>query len=333
MLRPAQTANRDGGFELGWGAALVLFGFGPYLHGLLPRSLWISTWTAWISYLPLLGAAFAPYAIPKLVQRLITWPRAGYVANPNDPKLGYLVTLMVFGGALGFALSLPFVLVSEIRQALSQTGPHSDLHRIILDSIKLVFCAALALYLGPKVIRKRTPLPAAYDAAMIAEGLKQTAPGRRHLRLVKVTILGMLIGLPLLVFGVVFALMYWGGSAFSHPESQASSTGLPGLIRQPESHWAQLLLPGFLVSVNVVLYLMGSGVLLKPHRWKWLIVPVLLIAPILIAPIMPFPAGEFESGTIFGPSSQVMLCLGAVWCLSGALTLMLFMRRNPVPSA
>src|SRR5690349_19093774 len=83
MLRPAQSANRDGGFELGWGVALLLFSLGPYCNAVLPTSIWMSRWTSWIGFLPLYSAAFAPFAIPKLVQRLITWPRAGYVANPN----------------------------------------------------------------------------------------------------------------------------------------------------------------------------------------------------------------------------------------------------------
>ena len=80
MLRPAQSVNRDGGFELGWGVALWLFSAGPYLNAVLPKSVWMSIWTSWIGWLPLFCAALAPLGVPKLIQRLITWPRAGYVA-------------------------------------------------------------------------------------------------------------------------------------------------------------------------------------------------------------------------------------------------------------
>jgi hypothetical protein len=159
MLRPAQSANRDGGFELGWGAAILLFGLGSYFTPVLPRSLWMSAWTAWIGYVPLYCAAFAPFAIPKLIQRLITWPRAGYVANPNDLKFGYLVMIMIFGSALGCTISLPFVLMSEVRQVMSHSGPHSDIHSIVVHSIKLLVCAALTIYLAPKIIRNRKPIP------------------------------------------------------------------------------------------------------------------------------------------------------------------------------
>jgi len=204
MQRSALNVNRDGGFDLGWGMALLCFGLGPYLTAVLPKSLWISAWTAWIGFLPLMCAAFAPYGIPKLIQRFITWPRAGYVANPNDMKLIQLVMLMVFGSALGLCLSLPYVLVSEIRHTISQPGVAGDLHRIILHSIKLFVCATLAVYLGRKLIRKPKPLPAAYDAAMIAQKLRQTEPGRKRLRAVRLTLLTMFLVTPILVCAIVF---------------------------------------------------------------------------------------------------------------------------------
>jgi hypothetical protein len=120
MQRPAQNVNMDGSFELGWGMALLCFGWVPYLNAVLPKSIWASPWTAWISYLPmicLICAGFAPYGIPRMIMRFITWPRTGYVVNPNDVKLIQLVMLMVFGAALGFSLTLAIMLVGPITVA------------------------------------------------------------------------------------------------------------------------------------------------------------------------------------------------------------------------
>lgn len=317
MLRPALRAIQDGGFELGWAVFILLSGLGPYLNTLLIQSRWFSVWTSWIGFLPLLAGAFAAYAVPKMIKRFITWPRTGYVTTPNEPKLAHLVLLMIFGGALGFAINLTFILTSQIHRALNQSGAGGDIHSIVLNGVKLLVCVAVTIYLGPKVISKPKPVSAAYDAKLITEGLKQTASGRRQLRLVKGALLGLFIGLPLLVFGVVFGLMYWSKRATRHAEI----------------HWSQLGMPCFLVATNVALYFMGSGVVLKPNRWKWCVVPAMLLVPVLVAPAIPQPVIPGSMTTIFNPVLPVMLCLGGVWLLSGAITLALFMRRNPVPSA
>lgn len=317
MLRPGLRATQDGGFELGWAVFMLLSAVGPYLNALLTQARWFSVWTSWIGFLPLLLGAFAPYAVPKLVKRFVTWPRTGYVATSNEPKLTHLVLLMIFGGALGFAITLPFVLVSQIHRALNGGGLGSDLHSIVLNSVKLLICAAVALYLGRKVIRKRQPVQGAYDAKLITESLKQTASGRKHLRIVKGVLVGLHIGLPLLVFGLVFGLMYWNRPA----------------MRYTEFHWSELGLPSFLVATNLALYFMGSGVVLKPNRWKWFLLPAMVLAPVLVAPAIPRPVMPGSMTTMFDTVLPVMLCLGLVWLLSGAATLGLFMRRNPVPSA
>jgi hypothetical protein len=316
MQRPAQNVNMDGSFEVGWGMAPLLFGSVSYLNAVLPKSVWASPWTAWIAYLPLICAGFAPYGIPRMVKKFITWPRTGYVVNPNDVKLIQLVMIMGFGAALGFSVALPFILVAEIREAISQQGAHRDLHSIISHGIKLLVCATLAVYLGRKTIRKRQPLPAAYDAALINQGLRETAAGRKRLRVVKSTLLLMFIGIPILVCGVVFGLMYWSKSVMRHMETQ----------------WPQLGILSFLVATNAILYLMGNGVAIKQHRWKWLVLPIMLIGPIVLAPAIPYPAVQPEllpSLELFPP--QVMLVMGQVWFLSGAATLISFIRHNPLP--
>ena len=318
MLRPAQNVNMDGSFELGWGMALLCFGLVPYLNAVLPKSVWASPWTAWIGYLPMVCltcAAFAAYGIPRIIKRFITWPRTGYVANPNDIELIQLVMLMVFGSALGFSLTLPFVMVSEIREAISRAGAHSDLNRIILHSIELVVCATLALYLGRKTIRKRQPLPAAYDAALINQGLGRTAAGRKCLRGVRFTLVLLFVGIPILVCGGVFGLMYLNKSVMRHTEIQ----------------WPQLGILSFLVATNAILYLMGNGAAIKQHRWKWLVLAIMLIEPIAVAPAIPYPDVGPELMPILGPFPPVMLSMGLVWCLSGAATLISFIRHNPPP--
>jgi hypothetical protein len=317
MQRPGQNVNIDGSFELGWGTALLCFASVSYLNAVVPKSIWTSWWTAWIGYLPLLCAAFAPYAIPRLVKRFVTWPRTGYVANPNDVKLIQLVMLMVFGVALGFSLTLPFVLVSEILAAISQPGAQGSLHRIILHGIKLLICATVAVYLGRKVIRKRPPVPAAYDAALINQQLSQSAVGRKHLRLARATLFVMMVGIPLLVCGLVFGLMYLSKS----------------VVRHAEVHWPQLGFITLLVGTNAILYLQGNGLAMKQHRWKWLVLVALLIGPIALSPLIPYPAAESELSSVFEQLPPVMLCIGMLWSLSGAITLIGFVRHNPLPVA
>jgi hypothetical protein len=317
MQRPGQNLNMDGSFELGWGTAVLCFGLGAYFNAILPKSLWTSWWTAWIGWLPLTCAAFAPYGIPKIVKKFITWPRTGYVANPHEIKLSQLVMLMVFGSALGFCLSLPFVLVSEIHAAVSQQGPQGDMHNIVRHGLDLLICAPVAVYLGRKVIKKRPPLPAAYDAALINQKLSQTAAGRKRLRLVRGTLFGMMVGIPLLVCGLVFGLVYLSKS----------------VMRYTEVHWPQLGIISFLVGTNAILYLQGNGVAIKQHRWKWLVLAALLIGPIVVSPLIPYPAVQSELNSIFEQLPPVMLSIGTVWFLSGAASLILFIRHNPLPLA
>lgn len=323
MQKPALHANRDGGFELGWGTAILFAGLVPYFNAAMPKSFWISPWTNWMSYLPLLCMAFAPYAIPKLVKRFVTWPRTGYVANPNELKLTQLLMLMAFGLVLGFVITRAMHLVWDIRELSNppgQPGPHigGGTRGAILHGAELVIGAALTFYLARKVIRKRPPPPTAYDAAQLTQRLKQIAVGRKQVRVVKATMLGVFLGIPLMLCGVVLGLMWLSKAVMSHAE-----------IHGPQ--WGAL---SFLLATNAVLYLMANGVALKQHRWKWLILVVLLIGPIFLAPLVPNPTIKPELAPVlqlFPPSA--FLFIGLAWFLSGAATLILFIRDNPLPSA
>ncbi len=316
MLRPAQAVNQDGSFELGWGTAILCFSLVPYFNAFLPKTVWASLWTAWIGYLPLICGAFAPYGIPKIIKRFFTWPRTGYVANPNEVKLKQLVMLMIFGGALGFSISLPLVLLPEIRAAMSHSGAPDNLPGIITHGIKLLICAGITIYLWPKVIAKRSPLPVAYDAALVNQALNQTTAGRKILRLVRWSLLSFFCGIPLLVCGLVFGLMY------------LSKPTMP----RAEVHWPQLGFVSLIVAANALLYLMVNGVALRQHRWKWLVLMLLLVGPIVIAPGIPYPAVKSELFPIFQQFPPVALSIGLLWFLSGAATLIWFIEHHHLPT-
>ena len=58
---------------------------------------------------------------------------------------------------------------------------------------------------------------------------------------------------------------------------------------------------------------------------------IMRIGPIAVAPAIPYPAVGPELMPILGPFPPVMLSMGLVWCLSGAATLISFIRHNPLP--
>lgn len=315
MMRPAQNVNRDGSFELGWGFAVLCFGFAPYFGVLITHSKWFPGWMSWITFLPLLCAALGPYAVQKVIQRYITWPRTGYVANLNELTLGYLVRLIIFAGALGGCLGLLFTMGFDAVQALNRGGAGAETAKFISGGVRLLIFAAIAAYLGPKVIRKRQPLPTAYEASTITEGLGRTPAGRAQLRTVKLVIFALFVGIPICVFACVIGLFLWNKALFQRVDFQGP----------------QLIVASFLVAMNALLYIMGGGLALKPNRWKWLLLPVMILAPILAAPAIPNPAIRVMMPSPLNGLSPVMLCLGAVWFLSGLIALGKFVRANPLP--
>lgn len=314
MQKPGMRVNVDGSFELGWGTMLLCAGLVPYFNAAMPKAFWSSPWLSWMAYLPLLCMAFAPFAIPKLIKRFITWPRTGYFANPNDLKLKQLLMLMAFGLALGFALSLPFILVAEIRELLNQSSPPNPMRSPVRHAIELLVCVIVAVYLGRKVIRKRQPPPGAYDAAVLA----QSTLGRKRLRQVKFVLLLIFAGVPVLLCGLVFGVIYLSKSVMSHTEI----------------HWSHLGVLSFFLATNAILYLMGNGVTIRQHRWKWLVLVLLLFGPLIAAPAIPYPPIKPELVPMLDllPPAATLF-LGLMWFLSGAATLILFIRHNPLPES
>jgi hypothetical protein len=182
---------------------------------------------------------------------------------------------------------------------------------IILQAIKLVICAIVAVYLGRKLIRKPPPMPSAYDAA----AFEQSPVGRKRLRAVKLVITAILLGTPIVTAVLVLGLMYLSKSALS----------------PAEIHWSQLGMPSIMLAANAMLYLMSSGVVLKTYPWKWLVLAMMLIGSVVVAPAIPYPVAKAGSLPILDPLPPLMLFLGLMWFLSGAVTLFLFMRHNPLP--
>ena len=319
MMQPsAKQANLDGSFSLGWGASLLFFGMVAYLNTILPKSVWASWWTAWIGYAPLLCAVFAVYAIPKLVKHYITWPRTGYVALPNEVKLRQLILLMIFGGALGFSLVMPFILFFEIQDAIRHTGPQSGLPTIIWQSVKLLLCLALVIFLGRKVITRRRPLPtAAYDTEQIKQAFSQTPEGRKILVGVRLSLTVLFVVLPLLALGLIIGIFCLSR----------------GLMKSPEYHWPQLGLMCFVLSCNAMMYLMTNALGIRLQWWKWLVLALMIVGPVAVLAEVPFPAAPPEMQPVlesFPP--QVMLFLGLAWIFSGLISLICFVRQYPLPT-
>jgi uncharacterized membrane protein len=227
--------------------------------------------------------------------------------------------LMAFGLALGLLATRPIQLVWDIRQLSNPAGPTEShigggTRGIILHGIELLVCATLVLYLGRKVIRKRQPLPAAYDAAILA----QSPLGRKSLRQVKFILFLLFVGVPVFLCGLVFGVIYLSKSVMSHTEI----------------HWSHLGVLSFFLATNAILYLMGNGVAIRQHRWKWLVLVLLLVGPIVAMRTIPYPPVKpdlMPMLDLFPPGA--ILFLGLMWFLSGAATLLLFIRRNPLPDA
>jgi len=74
---------------------------------------------------------------------------------------------------------------------------------------------------------------------------------------------------------------------------------------------------------NALLYLMMNAISIREHRWKWLLLVLILTVPPGICYFVP---GNFTE-----VSRPMMLFLGLVWSVSGAITLVWFLRRHQSP--
>jgi len=124
----------------------------------------------------------------------------------------------------------------------------------------------------------------------------------------------MFVGLPIVVGLAALGLLYLTKSALHHAELS----------------WTQLGVLSFFVGCNAILYLMGNAAIIRQHRWKWLALATMLIGSAIVALTMPYKAARPELAPmleLFPP--PVMLFLGLLWFLSGATTLLEFLRHHP----
>ena len=314
IRRNATRTNIDGGFELGWGVAILLGGLDVYIATAWPKWIFASLWSSWVTCLPLLAMCFAPYAIPRAINRWITWPRIGYAVNPNELKLGHLIKMLFFGLALGESMAILIMLGLTLQAGWRPALAHEGWRHLLWQATKLLLSVATAIYLGRKVITKRQPMPSAYDASVFNKSLAQTAGGRRLLRNVKLGMLLLVIGLPVAVTGMVWCVIRVADLTTVHDDRG----------------WRELTMSTVIVASNGLLYLMINGASIRRYKWKWLLLPVLLIAPLFASAIIPEPAVNFDLTNVRS-LTPVMIAIGLVWFLSGTVTLGVFMRQNPLP--
>jgi len=290
---------------------LLCGGLVPYFNAALPKSVLASPWMSWICYVPLACMAFAPYAVPKIIKRLITWPRIGYVATPGELKLTQLLLLMLFGGALGLCIGSLLILAVQTLEYMGGAGSFES-RMVFHHAVIIAVCIPLVIFLWPKVITKPKPFPTAYDASVIC----QMPLGKQTMKTVKFILIFQFIATPALLG----ALVFWLACASK------------SVLHRVELHWPQLMALSIIVVANAALFLMGNAVVLKQYKWKRAFPLLLVLAPFAVAFTLPYAASQSQPMLELFPP-PVMLCTGFIWFASGALTLLAFVHHNPLPSA
>jgi hypothetical protein len=72
--------------------------------------------------------------------------------------------------------------------------------------------------------------------------------------------------------------------------------------------------------LSALLYLMMNALSIKEHHWKWLLLILIVTVPLGICYFVP--------GNYIEVSRPMMLFLGLIWFVSGAVTLFSFLRRH-----
>jgi hypothetical protein len=134
--------------------------------------------------------------------------------------------------------------------------------------------------------------------------------------------IGMIVGM-VVAAGLSLGLVFLMRSETAHlAQAQIHHSGAtsPGTM----SLTLKIILAGY-GPLNALLYLMMNAVSIKEHRWKWLLLIPILLAPLGICYFVP--------GNFIELSRPVMLLLGLVWSSSGVITLCSFLHHHqpPVP--
>ena len=131
----------------------------------------------------------------------------------------------------------------------------------------------------------------------------------------------------MVVTGVVAVGVSLGLSRLMRPEiihmaqSQANHSG----ATSPDtlSHTGKIMLAVLIVS-NTILYLMLNAVSIREHRWKWLLLILIVLGPAGICYFVP--------GNFIELSRPVTLFLGLAGLISGGVTLRSFLRHHQPPA-
>jgi hypothetical protein len=130
-------------------------------------------------------------------------------------------------------------------------------------------------------------------------------------------IVGMVVGAGVSI-GLVFLMRpeitHLAQSQMHHSGASAPST--PSLA-------GKITLVGY-GPLYALLYLMMNAVSIKERRWKWLLVVLMALGPLGICSFVP--------GNFIEVSRPVMLFLGLVCFISGAVTLFSFLRHHQPPA-
>lgn len=132
---------------------------------------------------------------------------------------------------------------------------------------------------------------------------------------------GMIVGM-VVAAGISIGLVFLMRPEITHlAQSQMHRSGAtsPGTMSRP----LKIILAGY-GPLNALLYLMMNAVSIKEHRWKWLLLILILLGPVGICYFVP--------GNFITVSRPVMLFLGLVCFSSGAVTLFSFLRHHQPPA-
>jgi uncharacterized protein YjeT (DUF2065 family) len=83
---------------------------------------------------------------------------------------------------------------------------------------------------------------------------------------------------------------------------------------------------------NPILYLMFNAVSLREHAWKWFGLLALAVGPLTIVTLFPQVWHELANANVAVPNT-LLFFISAVWLVSGAVTLVLYLLRHPKTQA
>jgi len=324
-LRPGQYCNVDGSVEIGWGLMCACFGISSYVTLLAPSP---TVWWHGVQWLFFVCGALGPLLAPKIIKRLLTFPRTGYVAYQKGKAFWLtIVTSVVIGAAVSVwvarhvTLAMRGATVARPASAAPVVGvtPGQLLALFVLICLT---AGVFVIYLVERARQKGRPaggaaeLPPSVAAVLIKWGQELGAlqfwfrGGKLQRRTTtSVKILILFYGIMLLLAAPILGLIY-----------------LSELVAHPgAASFTRMELLALFVPCNAILYLMMVASGLKEHAWKLPWCGLLVFGSLAV--------GVFLPANFIGGSRPLLLFLGMVWLGSGLATLFSYLRRAPVPDA